>query len=47
MAPLTHNKFYILCRDDCQMDNLDNWKPPSNFMTCWSQENVSLITGRA
>lgn len=47
MAPLTHNKFCILCRDDCQIDNLENWKTPSNFVTCWSQKNIFLITGRA
>lgn len=27
MALLTHNKFCILCRDDCQIDNLEIGKP--------------------
>lgn len=47
MAPLAHNKFFALCRDDCQADNPETWKPPSNLITDWSQKSIFLlITGK-
>lgn len=47
MPPLSHNTFCVLCRDDCQIDNPENWKIPSNFVTCWSPKNAVPITGKA
>lgn len=43
MAPLAHNKFCALGRDDCQADNPETWKTPSNLVTGWSQKNIILV----